>query len=272
MNMIPAWVDSTYGNAARETGDKHPLPMLGYGKTAGGVLVPILVAADGSQLSQAQDGATGSASVTSQTTLFTIGPLTQGAEIIVHVTSAGTGCTITYEGSIDGITWMGILASTRSSIGQGASTTSTSTGIRFFDRMPYFRARVSTYGSGTVTAIYQVSNSVARTDLVQVSGITAGSSVIANSPSATNTQNTLALSGASQQVLAANSSRKSWQIQNNSGVTIYVNVGAAASNSDGKSFQVPNGATIGENGSGSVSGQAINVLGASGSIAYSEGV
>lgn len=91
-------------------------------------------------------------------------------------------------------------------------------------------------------------------------------------PAATETQGTLALTGATQAIMAANAGRKSWQIQNNSGVTVYVNVGAAASSGDGKSFVVPNGGSIGENGSGVVSTQAINILGASGSVAFSEGV
>lgn len=88
---------------------------------------------------------------------------------------------------------------------------------------------------------------------------------------ATETQATLALSGAAQTALAANAARKSWQIQNNSGVTVYVNVGATASSGDGKSFALANGASIGENGSGVVSTQAISILGASGSVAVSEG-
>lgn len=91
-------------------------------------------------------------------------------------------------------------------------------------------------------------------------------------PAATETQGTLALTAAAQTIMAANTARKSWQIQNNSGVVVYVNVGAAASSGDGKSFVVPNGGSIGENGSGVVSTQAISILGASGSVAFSEGV
>lgn len=76
----------------------------------------------------------------------------QGAT--VNVTSAGTSCTITYEGSDDQTTWVTVPGAIVNSF-SGANATGTSTTANYFyfpKRLRYFRARVTTYTSGTVTA------------------------------------------------------------------------------------------------------------------------
>jgi hypothetical protein len=100
------------------------------------------------------DGLAVSGTVTSAAVLFTTSMLNYES-ITVQVTSAGTGCTITYETSDDNTNWVSISGLVVSSSGnQAASTTSnTATMVQFSRKGLYFRARVSTYGSGTVTVI-----------------------------------------------------------------------------------------------------------------------
>lgn len=69
-----------------------------------------------------------------------------------QVLSSGSGCTITYEHSVDGATWLALPVLV-SNIATGTpSATSTSNGIYSFGSSAAFvRARVSVYGSGTVS-------------------------------------------------------------------------------------------------------------------------
>jgi hypothetical protein len=99
----------------------------------------------------------GSGSVTSATNLFSLD--TQGYNsIVIQVTSAGTTCTITYEGSNDNTTWSSIPMYDMTSTTAATASTSTTVGLRGCSvPFRYFRARVSTYGSGTVAATYHAS-------------------------------------------------------------------------------------------------------------------
>lgn len=99
----------------------------------------------------------GSGSVTSATTIFSLDM--QGYNsIVVQVTSAGTTCTITYEGSNDNTIWLSIPMYDMTSTTAATSSTSTAVGLRGCSApFRYFRARVSTYGSGTVAATYHAS-------------------------------------------------------------------------------------------------------------------
>lgn len=99
------------------------------------------------------------ASVTSAATIFTQ-DMTGYAGIDVQTTSAGSGNTITFETSEDNITWFsatGVLSSTVAN--QPTSTTGSLSLYSFPKRGKLFRARVSTYGSGTVTVIYSLHKS-----------------------------------------------------------------------------------------------------------------
>ncbi|MER8946087.1 hypothetical protein [Mesorhizobium sp. M0959] len=73
----------------------------------------------------------------------------------VQITSAGVGCTITYETSDDNINWLSTAGLSVAAVGATASVVSSTSaiGIRFGNLLRYFRARVSTYGSGTVTVV-----------------------------------------------------------------------------------------------------------------------
>ena len=121
------------------------------------------------------------------TVLFTTSMLNYES-ITVQVTSAGSSCTITYETSDDNLNWVGTGGLTANSIGnQPTSTTSfTATLIQFSRKALYFRARVSTYGSGTVTVIGTLSKSPIVTTLPAIysvhseaNGVSAGTFGIA---------------------------------------------------------------------------------------------
>lgn len=70
-----------------------------------------------------------------------------------QITGAGTSCTVTYEQSNDGSIWVNLPVVAASGPGASPSVTSTTTGIYAFATAAAFvRARISTYGSGTVSA------------------------------------------------------------------------------------------------------------------------
>lgn len=101
-----------------------------------------------------QDGqAIASVSVTSATTLFTVADTSGYGSVSLQVTSAGTTCTITYEASEDGTTWVSTAGYTAANTGNSipVAITTTATQLVFPLHGKQFRARVSTYGSGTVT-------------------------------------------------------------------------------------------------------------------------
>lgn len=107
---------------------------------------------------RSQGSLEGSGSVTSATNLFSLDLLNYGS-ISIQVTSAGTTCTITYEASNDNSTWVSVLMETLTSSSTAAAATSTTVGLRGASIVArYFRARVSTYTSGTVTASYKATS------------------------------------------------------------------------------------------------------------------
>jgi len=104
------------------------------------------------------DGLAVSGTATSAAVLFTTSMLNYES-ITVQVTSAGTSCTITYETSEDGLNWQTTSGLTVSNAGASPNTqTSTALIILQFPRKAlFFRARVSTYGSGTVSVVGSLS-------------------------------------------------------------------------------------------------------------------
>lgn len=120
-----------------------------------------------------QDGqAIASVSVSSAATLFTVADTTGYGSVSVQVTSAGTTCTITYEASEDGTTWTPISGH---AVGSSPGiTTSTAVGLFLFPvSAKQFRARVSTYTSGTVTV-----QGTLRKDAPTAFSITAAGTVV----------------------------------------------------------------------------------------------
>ena len=109
-----------------------------------------------------QDSEVFTASESSASVLFTV-DMTNWRSALVQVTSAGTSCTVTYECSNDQSTWFSVLGSytnynSTSTFGAVAvSSTTTAAQLQFSKRAKYFRARVSVYGSGTVSVAYALS-------------------------------------------------------------------------------------------------------------------
>ena len=121
------------------------------------------------------DGLSVSGTATSAAVLFTTSMLNYES-ITVQVTSAGSSCTITYETSDDSTTWVNSAGLNAANIGTSAISPLTSTAVitQFPRKALYFRARVSTYGSGTVSVVGTLSKSpVVQLGTVTLSGVSA---------------------------------------------------------------------------------------------------
>ena len=93
--------------------------------------------------------------------------------ITVQVTSAGTSCTIVYEVSEDGLNWQSTSGLTTSNVGTSSNTTVSTIALilQFPRKASIFRARVSTYGSGTVTVVGTLSKTpVAQLGITYIGG------------------------------------------------------------------------------------------------------
>ena len=114
------------------------------------------------------DGLEVSGTATSAAVLFTTSMLNYES-ITVQVMSAGTGCTISYETSCDSVVWLACGGVPSINLGaSGSASTSTTGGQTQFPRRGlYFRVRVSTYGSGTVSIIAVLS----KTPFVQLGAL-----------------------------------------------------------------------------------------------------
>ena len=114
------------------------------------------------------DGLAVSGTATSAAVLFTTSMLNYES-ITVQVTSAGTSCTITYETSDDNSNWVVCAGLTVTNAGSNSYTTTTTTALalQFARKALYFRARVSTYGSGTVT----VTGTLSKSPVMQLGAI-----------------------------------------------------------------------------------------------------
>ena len=106
------------------------------------------------------------------TVLFTTSMLNYES-ITVQVTSAGSSCTITYEASEDGVNWQSTSGLTTSNVGASANTLTSTTALilQFPRKASNFRARVSAYGSGTVSVVGTLSKApVAQLGLTFIGG------------------------------------------------------------------------------------------------------
>ena len=121
------------------------------------------------------------------TVLFTTSMLNYES-ITVQVTSAGSSCSITYETSDDSTTWVNSAGLNAASIGTSAISPITSTAVitQFPRKALYFRARVSTYGSGTVSVVGTLSKSpVAQLGTVVLAGVSTVGGALSEGTAAT---------------------------------------------------------------------------------------
>lgn len=99
-----------------------------------------------------------SAAATGTTTLFTDEMRASDNIVSVQITSPGTTTTLTYECSNDGTNWVacpGIAPGWAAA--PSPASTSTAAGILvFMVQTRYFRVRISTAGTGTVTGVASV--------------------------------------------------------------------------------------------------------------------
>lgn len=135
-----------------------------------------------------------SVSVTSAATLFTIADTSGYGSISVQVTSAGSASTVTYEASEDGATFFSVTGFGSAAGNGGQIPTSTTTGLFWFPTTAkQFRARVSTYGSGTVTVqaslrkdlLPRIAAQVAVTGSISATGISGDSNAVSSNAIAT---------------------------------------------------------------------------------------
>ena len=116
----------------------------------------------GQMMTTEQDSEVFTASVSSASVLFTV-DMTNWRSVLLQITSAGSSCTVAYECSNDQVTWNQLFGSyinynSSSSLGAVGNVSSTATGnMHFPKRAKYCRARVSVYGSGTVSVAYVLS-------------------------------------------------------------------------------------------------------------------
>ncbi|MER8925774.1 hypothetical protein [Mesorhizobium sp. M0859] len=136
------------------------------------------------------DGFAVSGTATSAAVLFTQDML--GYEsITVQVTSAGSS-TITYETSDDNTNWVSTAGLNVAAVGTSLSATNSTTtlGLRFGNLLRYFRARVSSYVSGTVSVVGHARKApainslpaVTVTGTATVGGVAAHDAVVSGSP------------------------------------------------------------------------------------------
>ncbi len=117
----------------------------------------------GPVMTSEQDSAVFTASVSAASVLFTV-DMTNWRSVLLQVTSAGSSCTIIYECSNDQLTWHPVVgqlvnanSATTPSSSLAGSVSTTATQYHFPKRGKYLRARVSVYGSGTVSVSYSLS-------------------------------------------------------------------------------------------------------------------
>ena len=161
-----SWTDTVVGSAANGAAvSGNPVLTAGSdGTNARTIKTDVLGGLTPADCSAVINGSQTSASV-----LFTQ-DCTGYNSISVQVTSAGTTCTITYEGSNDNTNWLSVEGVANTSTGGLAAATTTAVNAIFPCAMRYFRARVSTYTSGTVTVVAYLKNALAPFAGVVVSG------------------------------------------------------------------------------------------------------
>lgn len=173
------------GQSAVGTAPANP-PVGVAGVDGGGLKRALLTDATGKLTTVTPDCLDVSGSVSSADVLFTVDMLNYQS-ICVSVTSAGGSNTITWEVSADGLTnWVSVsgavIAPTAAAAGVSSSLSSVDSVI-IGKRLRYFRARVSIYGSGTVTVVGNLLNTAVTTSLVAMCvGATGEGTTVAGFP------------------------------------------------------------------------------------------
>lgn len=126
------------------------------GVDGSGLKRSLLTDSIGQLMTSEQDSEVFTASVSAASVLFTV-DMTNWRSCMVQVTSVGSSCTVTYECSNDQVTWIsspGVAVAIAPTASATVGNHTTANQGLFPKRGKYFRARVSVYGSGTVTVSY----------------------------------------------------------------------------------------------------------------------
>ena len=139
---------------------------------------------DGLTVSGTVTGTTANDATSGIPTVLFITSMLNYESITVQVTSAGSSCTITYETSDDNTSWYNCAGLTVTNAGSNSYTTTSTTvlALQFSRKALYFRARVSTYGSGTVT----VAGTLSKNPVMQIGAIFLAGGVSAEGSTAAN--------------------------------------------------------------------------------------
>ena len=147
----------------RQVTPSNPMPSSAYGVDGSGLKRSLLTDSIGQLMTTEQDSEVFTASVSAASVLFTV-DMANWRSVLLQVTSAGSSCTVIYECSNDQVAWIpvvGQLVNANSSFTPSStlagSTSTAATQYIFPKRGKYFRARVSIYGSGTVSVSYSLS-------------------------------------------------------------------------------------------------------------------
>ena len=130
---------------------------------------------DGLSVSGTVTGTTANDATSGIPTVLFITSMLNYESITVQVTSAGSGCTVTYEASEDGVNWQPTSGLTTSNVGVSGNTTTSTIAIilQFPRKASIFRARVSAYnGPSTVSVVGTLSKApVAQLGITYIGGV-----------------------------------------------------------------------------------------------------
>jgi len=159
ISVSPATNSVQVVSGAAAVGVAPTVPPVGVsGVDGSGLKRALLTDAIGQMMTSEQDSAVFTASVSAASVLFTV-DMTNWRSVLLQVTSAGSSCTIIYECSNDQVTWNST-AAVNATIGASSNPSSSTSGITsnylIQKRGKYIRARVSVYGSGTVSCAYSL--------------------------------------------------------------------------------------------------------------------
>lgn len=156
---------------------------------------------------------------------------TTGYQSIDNALSGTFVGTVTYEASNDNTTWATIAGNLLGSTGANPpATTDTGSVFRAFPASArYFRARVSAYTSGTITATPILRSTPVAPQGVYVGGgslgLTASTAVIGSTTlRAAGTNRSATVNTTAANLMAANSGRQGWKVKNDCANAIWINL------------------------------------------------
>lgn len=152
------------------------------GQKAAAASLPVVLASDQGAIpalvDAVSDGAITNGSATSAATVVTLNTAGFGGGSF-QITGIGTSNTVSFEQSNDNATWIALPVNPASATTAAPVTTATATGLfNFIATAAYVRARLSTYGSGTVAITATQKRSRAAADQIAAAVLTTSSAQV----------------------------------------------------------------------------------------------